>query len=169
MMAAKSVQRASAMPTDLIAELGPPHLPGRNARPTADGIVAELHEAAGSHDPNRRKDAFAGALRLLESGYFWEMHEVMEPLWMAEPPNSARREALQGLIQFANGALKLRMDRPDAALRLFAIARQHFASAGADHRSTMRLVEELIGPPLDVTALDRVTRRITDRYVHYYA
>ncbi len=67
---------------------------------------------------------------LLERGYYWEVHEVLEPLWMVEPPNGARREGLQGLIQFANGALKVSMGRPGAAARLFAIAREHLASAG---------------------------------------
>ena len=55
---------------------------------------------------------------------------MLEPLWMRAPPNGRGRRVLQGLIQVANAALKLRMGRPRAAARLAAIAAGHFEAAG---------------------------------------
>lgn len=91
-----------------------PHLPGLTPRPRAE-IAPGLEEG----------------LALYRAGYFWEAHEAWEPLWLAAPPNSRERALLQGLIQLANGWLKLRMDRAPAAERIAAIAAEHLARAGA--------------------------------------
>lgn len=67
--------------------------------------------------------AFRTGLRYLDGGYYWEAHELLEPVWMALPSGSAERALVQGLIQIANGFLKLRMGRPRAARRLLQMAR----------------------------------------------
>lgn len=46
---------------------------------------------------------------------------------MVLPTPSAERDHVQGLIQIANGFLKLKMDRPKAAARLEGIAKQLLA------------------------------------------
>jgi uncharacterized protein len=74
--------------------------------------------------------AFRAGLHYLHTGYFWESHEVLEPVWMACPPNSPARQMAQALIQIANARLKDRMGRPRAASRLRAIAARHLAEAG---------------------------------------
>lgn len=68
-------------------------------------------------------EAFRAGLQFLDAGYYWEAHEVLEPVWMALPNGSIEKTFTQGLIQLANGCLKLRMKRPKAALRLVEIAR----------------------------------------------
>lgn len=90
-----------------------PHLPGLTPRPTAE-ITPGLEEG----------------LALYRAGYFWEAHEAWEPLWLAAAPNSRERALLQGLIQLANGWLKLRMGRPEAAARIAVLARDHIARVG---------------------------------------
>ena len=75
--------------------------------------------------------AFQRGLEYLEAGFFWECHELLEPVWMALPDESQERRLVQGLIQLANARLKLRMDRPKAALRLFEMARA-LVEAGED-------------------------------------
>ena len=45
--------------------------------------------------------ALRAAARLFDAGLFFEVHEVLEPLWMTA--SEPRREALQGLIQIAVG------------------------------------------------------------------
>lgn len=52
--------------------------------------------------------AFRFGIDLFNTGFFWEAHEVWEPVWMALPPNSAERTACRSLIQGANACLKLR-------------------------------------------------------------
>ncbi|MFK7858238.1 MAG: DUF309 domain-containing protein [Granulosicoccus sp.] len=68
-------------------------------------------------------NAFLTGLRFIDTGFYWEAHEVLEPVWMALPDNSIEKQFVQGLIQLANGRLKLRMGRQKAALRLVGQAR----------------------------------------------
>lgn len=80
--------------------------------------------------------AFRAGLLYLEKGYFWEAHEVLEPVWMAQPQGSAERYFLQALIQLANARLKARMQRPRAVARLGAMVVRHLdeclAAGGGD-------------------------------------
>ena len=67
--------------------------------------------------------AFCTGLFYLQRGYFWEAHELFEPVWMALEEGSEERCLLQALIQLANAQLKLRMHRPKAASRLCIMVR----------------------------------------------
>ena len=89
------------------------HIPGQTPRPT---------------DPIR--PGLAEGLALYRTGYFWEAHEAWEPVWLAARPNSRERALLHGLIQLANGWLKLRMDRAAAATRIADLAAEHLSRAG---------------------------------------
>ncbi len=80
---------------------------------TADQSVLQLQQSA----------AFRAGLAFLDEGYYWETHEVLEPVWMVLPAGSTEKKFIQGLIQLANGRLKLLMQRHAAALRLVDIAR----------------------------------------------
>lgn len=106
------------------------HLPGINARP-AGGPVETVAKAAGGDDANdaAAEIAWHYGLRLLGAGFDWEAHEVLEPVWMRQQQNSAERELVQGLIQLANAALKVRMGRAGAAGRLARIAAAHIGEA----------------------------------------
>lgn len=100
------------------------YVPGRTTRPEC-GDVFDIAEAAPElTDPARWQDneAWLAGFRLYRAGYFWEAHEVWEPVWMGARPNSAERSLAQGVIQLANACLKLRMGRPKAAARLVALA-----------------------------------------------
>jgi len=95
-------------------------------------------------------DAFKHGLMYLEEGYFWEAHEVFEPVWMALPTDSEERRFVQGLIQLANASLKANMERPKAVHRLCPIARELLLSAGAqqsimnvDRNNFLRQIEAL--------------------------
>jgi predicted metal-dependent hydrolase len=72
--------------------------------------------------------ALRAGIAFLHAGFFWESHEVLEPVWMALPEGPARQMA-QALIQLANARLKDRMGRPRAAARLRALAAGHLAQA----------------------------------------
>jgi hypothetical protein len=69
--------------------------------------------------------AWHAGLVYLDAGYFWEAHEVLEPVWMETEPGSPARALVQGVIQIANAALKQRMVRPKAVRRLCDIAEAH--------------------------------------------
>lgn len=67
--------------------------------------------------------AFRSGLSYLQKGYYWEAHEVLEPVWMVLPEGCDERQLLQALIQFANAQLKVKMHRPKAAKRLCGMVR----------------------------------------------
>lgn len=113
------------------------HLPGINARPD-DGFLdawcamAPAITDAENADKNR---TWCYGLQLIDAGFFWEAHEVLEPVWLNCRPNSRERFLVQGLIQYANAALKFSMGRPAAARRLITMAQDHLkdaSSGGAD-------------------------------------
>ena len=100
----------------------PPHayLPGRNQR-HAEDLFEAIRNCAQDVDLSEitKTEAWRFGLAFLKEGYFWEAHEVLEPLWLTCPPNSPERLLLQGIIQLANAGLKQAMDKPGAAGRLF--------------------------------------------------
>lgn len=101
------------------------YVPGRNERHPED-TFDEIRQTAvpgESAHSLARCDAFVAGLHYLEAGFYWEAHEVWEPVWMALPDGSIERQFVQTLIQLANGRLKWRMGRAKAALRLVGIAR----------------------------------------------
>ena len=112
----------------------PPHayLPGQTERhpealfeafhrPIAPSLTAE--DAASS-------PSWAAGWSLMQAGYGWEAHEVLEPVGMALPDGAAPKIFVQAVIQGANATLKARMGRRKAALRLCAIARDHVNEIG---------------------------------------
>lgn len=107
------------------------HVPGQNARHPKgafDHVKASAlkvtEDATAVQNP-----AWLYGLELLAEEYFWECHEVLETVWLRAGPNSRARAAVQGVIQLANGGLKLRMQKPKAASRLAKIAEEHFQRA----------------------------------------
>lgn len=108
-----------------------PYVPGRTARP-ADGHFDGIRDSA---QPGMtiadlaQSRAFTTGLAYMEAGYFWEAHEVLEPVWMACPQNSAEQILVRALIQWANAELKARMQQPKAAARLRSIALDLLAEA----------------------------------------
>lgn len=134
------------------------HVPGRTPRPPEGFLDAVIAEA-----PARTLDGEADGnpvwhygLVLIEHGFFWEAHEVLEPVWMRTAPNSRERFLLQAVIHIANGALKLRMGRPRAASRLAALARENLERAFEGHSGPlMGLEREDVGAAVAAVAEGR--------------
>lgn len=121
----------------MTSQVWPTHayVPGKTTRHPEgafDAICNTAHEGL-SPETLAQSAAFQTGLRYIHAGYFWEAHELLEPVWMALPNPSAERHFVQALIQIANGLLKLKMERPKAAMRLEAIARQLLEDAGQGH------------------------------------
>lgn len=96
------------------------YIPGLNARHPEGAFdhIRDTAQAGMTVQELSTSDAFQCGLSYLETGYFWEAHEVLEPVWMVLPEGSDERQVLQALIQLANAQLKIKMDRPKAAKRL---------------------------------------------------
>jgi len=67
--------------------------------------------------------AFLSGIAYMDAGFYWEAHELFEPVWMALPEGSGEQRFVQALIQLANAHLKLNMGREKAAMRLCGIVR----------------------------------------------
>ena len=69
-----------------------------------------------------RHPALRYGLTLNDRGYFWEAQEVLEAVWAAAPQGGRERILLRACIYTANGNLRLRMQKPHSAARLFGEA-----------------------------------------------
>ena len=95
------------------------HIPGSGTAPDHVFFAAIKAQCpARVADANWREvPPYLYGFDLYAAGYFWEAHEVWEPVWMACAPNSRERQLTAGLIQLANACLKLEMGRLNAARR----------------------------------------------------
>lgn len=110
-----------------------PYWPGMTPRPES-GVVFEISDAAADAVTERNwrsSEAWAAGFVLLRRGYYWEAHEVWEPVWHALAPNGAERVFVQAAIQHANAELKAAMGRSRAAARLRVLAMAHLKDACA--------------------------------------
>ena len=108
-----------------------PHIPGKTVRPVTSPAF-DAASAAPIYTVDRmwpENETFLYGLDLYAAGFFWEAHEVWEPVWMRSPGNSRERLVVQGLIQLSNACLKILMGRPDAAAKLLDIAHQKVLEA----------------------------------------
>ena len=110
------------------------HLPGRNPRPTDDLLPSIARSAPTITEPADAagNTAWRYGIRLMRHGFFWEAHEVLEPVWFNAAPNSRERYLVQGLIQLANAALKAELGQARAVRRLAEIAAGHLRDAGGE-------------------------------------
>lgn len=92
------------------------YVPGKTPR-HAEGAFDDLKEGLRS-DALFQSDAWKAGLQYLNSGFFWEAHELFEPVWLRLPAQSPQRFGVQVLIQLANAQLKREMNRPNAVIRL---------------------------------------------------
>lgn len=114
---------------------GHKHIPGANVRHAEDAFDWIRDQAAADAD----NPAWRYGLRLLAEGFYWEAHEVLEPVWMAATPNSAEKAMAQAVIQLANAALKLDMGKPKAAQRLAVLVDELAAEAGRSRAKVLGL------------------------------
>src|SRR6202171_6188085 len=110
-------------------------------------VPGESADAEADHDtlwhakalvPSRFRDyvparhpALRYGIALNDAGYFWESHEVLEAVWAAAPQGGRERILLRACIQIANANLRLRMNKPRAAVRLFGEALEELNALGA--------------------------------------
>jgi hypothetical protein len=93
-------------------------------------VTALVPSRFGGYVPARHP-ALRYALRLNDHGYFWESQEVFEAVWAAAPQGGRERILLRACIQIATANLRLRMQKPHAAARLFREALGEFAALGS--------------------------------------
>lgn len=107
-------------------------MPGRTARHAKGAFDGLCDTARPGMDARALAecDAWLAGWQYLRDGYYWEAHELFEPVWMQTAANSRERHLVQAAIQTANAALKEKMQRPRAVLRLCDLAQAHLAACG---------------------------------------
>ncbi|MEE8468974.1 MAG: DUF309 domain-containing protein [Planctomycetota bacterium] len=121
----------------------PPYafLPGRDPHPTRDpqghsyARTAEPPVTYATAEDWRANGEYLFGVDLYNHGFLWEAHEAWEGTWIASKADAVQAEHLQGLIQCAAAALKVRMQQPRglAQLTLLGTGRleQVLTTAGA--------------------------------------
>lgn len=107
------------------------HVPGRNARPDDalfERVRAQLPATTTDAGADRNVPWHYG-LRLAETGFHWEAHEVLEGVWWRAAPNARERHLVQATIHLVNAALKAGAGRSAAAHRIALRARECAARA----------------------------------------
>jgi len=99
------------------------YIPGRSPRHSENAFDDLCRSVVPGMTPDELvgTDAWRAGLTYIDTGFNWEAHEVLEPVWMVLPVGSDERVFVQALIQFANARLKAEMQRPRAVVRLCGI------------------------------------------------
>lgn len=146
----------AAVPASCLALPRVCHVPGTGSAPDwppleqAKQLVPVITREAEWAD----NGAYVYGFALIRGGYFWEAHEVWEPVWLACPPNGRARLLLRALIQAANAHLKREMNRPRAVVRLARDARQVLAELhAADGEAFMGVVVSRLSADLEALAI----------------
>lgn len=110
----------AALPPDDFTLPERPHRPGSGSRPDSALLAAAKADCPAITDPLRWREnrTYRAGWNLFEAGFYWEAHEVWEPVWLACRPNAIEQRFLKMAIQTANARLKAAMGKNKAAGRL---------------------------------------------------
>jgi hypothetical protein len=111
------------------------YVPGDSDKSSADyetlaQITALVPPRFGGYVPARHP-ALRYGMVLNDSGYFWESQEILEAVWAAAPQGGRERILLRACILIATANLRLRMQKPHVASRLFGEALREIEALGA--------------------------------------
>lgn len=133
------------------------YIPGKTER-HPEGLFDPVRETVSSGMTSLEladSPAFLSGIAYMEAGFYWEAHELLEPVWIALPEGSVEQRFVQALIQLANAHLKLNMGRAKAAVRLCVIVRDLLSDTSGEVIMSLRLDKVL----QQVTSLEHDLRK----------
>jgi predicted metal-dependent hydrolase len=92
--------------------------------------IAELIAACEGRDMDAH---YLGYFECFNSGYFFEAHDVLEELWLAQGKTGPNYAFYKGLIQFAGAFVHLQKDRLSPAAALFKLTRANLLQYPSPH------------------------------------
>ena len=102
------------------------YVPGQSKEAAADyetlAQIAALVPARFQGYVPARHPALRYGMALNDHGYFWESQEILEAVWAAAPQGGRERILLRACILITTANLRLRMQKPHVAVRLFGEA-----------------------------------------------
>jgi hypothetical protein len=116
------------------------YVPDQSPRAVRDEVRAFLDRVLGDQEASGVRAAqrrFRYGWRLFSAGFFWEAHEVWEPLWRRAAPGSGDEAVLHGLLVASAAALRAEVGKRDAASRLAKRALTYLAE-GETLRPSLR-------------------------------
>ncbi len=111
----------AALPREEVVLPEHPHHPGTGSV-AETALLSEVKATCPKvTDPDswRKNRPYRYGWSLFEAGFYWEAHEVWEPVWLACRQNSLEKIFLRAAIQMTNACLKRVMGNRKAARRLF--------------------------------------------------
>jgi len=99
------------------------------------------------------------AIDLFNLGYYWEVHEVLEKIWLSIGKNSAEGEFIQGLIQLSVALLKNIVKNHQGVQRLYEKAlpklkKQQGIFLGIDVEDFLQQFQKLMGEGLQTPTIE---------------
>ena len=102
------------------------YVPGQSKEAAADyetlAQIAALVPARFQGYVPARHPALRYGMALNDHGYFWESQDILEAVWAAAPQGGRERILLRACILITTANLRLRMQKPHVAVRLFGEA-----------------------------------------------
>jgi predicted metal-dependent hydrolase len=93
--------------------------------------VAALIEQCRGHDLPAH---YLGYFECFNRGMYYEAHDVLEELWLAEGRHGANYGFYKGLIQFAGAFVHLQKDRLRPAAALFKLSSSYLGKSAPRHQ-----------------------------------
>lgn len=97
------------------------------------GKSAKVAAMVAGLDPGRWDRRYVGWFACFNRGDYYEAHDVLEDLWLAEGKEGSNYGFYKGLIQLAGAFVHLQKDRLGPAVALFRLAEANFARYPAGH------------------------------------
>jgi hypothetical protein len=152
------------------AELPPyRYVPGLNAHPLRDPAGhsygrGDAEVAPWKPQDWRRLSRYLDGIDLYNFAYWWECHEMLEPLWLAADRTTVHGQFIQGLIQVAAAYLNRHLGKDTAAetlarsglARMLPAAAEQATYMGIDVVDFARRVRESYASPAEAPALIRL-------------
>ena len=95
-------------------------------------IAALIEQCQGKELPAH----YLGYFECFNRQLFYEAHDVLEELWLAQGKSGANYGFYKGLIQFAGAFVHLQKNRLKPAAALFNLSRTYLRHYGAMHQGT---------------------------------
>lgn len=106
-----------------------PDLSRQSTREKVRSFLRDLTCTFPSNPRSSRQLRFRYGLDLFLQKFFWEAHEIWEPLWRSCPPESPREKFMRGLLLATAALLRWQASKSTAGCRLASRALAHLGHA----------------------------------------
>lgn len=139
-------------------------VPGRAEHPSKNAEIPHIPHLPSDGVPFsqqnwQQSERYLYAIDLFNLGYYWEVHEVLEKIWLSIGKNSAEGEFIQGLIQLSVALLKNIVKNHQGVKRLYnkalpKLKKQQGIFLGIDVEVFLQQFQKLMGEGLQPPTIE---------------